>query len=121
MSTDIQRHVTNRRMSRVVVHRGVAYLAGAVAADYSGDITQQTRETLADIEATLAKVGSDKTRLLSAQIWLRDLPRDFDAMNAVWESWLPSGQAPSRATCQAAMADPAVLVEIIATAATDPL
>jgi enamine deaminase RidA (YjgF/YER057c/UK114 family) len=117
MSTPIQRHETNRRMSHVVVHNGTAYLAGAVAQDYSGDITRQTQEALADIDRLLAQVGSSKSRLLQAQIWLRDIDRDFGAMTKVWEDWLPAGSAPTRATCQAAMADPAILVEIIVTAA----
>jgi enamine deaminase RidA (YjgF/YER057c/UK114 family) len=117
MSHPIQRIDTNARMSHAVVHNGTAYLAGAVASDYTADITRQTEQALADIDATLTRLGSDRTRLLSAQIWLRDIGRDFDAMNAVWESWVPAGAAPSRATCQALMADPAILVEIIVTAA----
>lgn len=113
----IQRHGSGARMSNIVVHSGTAYLAGAVANDYGGDITQQTIETLADIEKSLAAIGSDKSRLLRAQIWLRDIGRDFDAMNAVWEKWLPPGAAPARATCEARMADPGILIEIIVTAA----
>ncbi|WP_459570774.1 RidA family protein [Cupriavidus sp. 8B] len=104
-------------MPHIVVHNGTAYLAGAVAANLDGDIADQTREALADIAASLTRVGSDKTRLLSAQSWLRHIQRDFDAMNAVWESWLPAGCAPSRATCEARMAAPGILVEIIVTAA----
>lgn len=113
----IQRHDTNARMSHIVVHNGTAYLAGAVAQDYSGDIAQQTIEALADVEKSLASIGSSKSRLLNAQIWLRDIARDFDAMNAVWENWLPAGTAPARATCEASMAAPGILVEIIVTAA----
>lgn len=117
MSSPIQRHETGARMSHAVVHNGTVYLAGAVAQDYSGDITRQTQEALADIDRLLAQVGSSKSRLLQAQIWLRDVGRDFAAMNSVWEDWLPAGAAPARATCQAVMADPAILVEIIVTAA----
>jgi enamine deaminase RidA (YjgF/YER057c/UK114 family) len=117
MPSSIQRHETGARMSHLVVHGGTAYLAGAVAQDYSGDITRQTQEALAEVDRLLALAGCSKARLLQAQIWLRDIGRDFDAMNAVWERWLPTGAAPTRATCQAAMADPAILVEIIVTAA----
>lgn len=113
----IQRFETGPRYSNVVVHNGTAYLAGAVAQDFSGDIARQTAEALADIDRTLALVGSDKSRLLSAQIWLRDIGRDYDAMNAVWEAWLAAGCAPARATCEARMAYPEMLVEIIVTAA----
>ncbi|SOE49299.1 RidA/YER057c/UK114 superfamily, group 2, YoaB-like protein [plant metagenome] len=117
MNTDIQRIDTNARMSHVVVHNGVAYLAGSVAKDYAGGLRQQAAEALADIEQTLQTVGSNKSRILSAQIWLKDLSRDFKDMNAVWEAWLPEGAAPARATCQVDMADPAILIEIIVTAA----
>lgn len=117
MRTSIQRINPNARMSHAVVHNGTAYLAGAVANDYSAGITQQTEEALADIDATLLKLGTDRSRLLSAQIWLRDIDRDFGAMNVVWESWIPAGAAPCRATCQANMADSAILIEIIVTAA----
>ncbi|UUZ77100.1 RidA family protein [Polaromonas sp. P1(28)-13] len=113
----IQRHDTSVRMSHIVVHNGTAYLAGAVAQDYSGDITQQTIEALADVENSLDRIGSSKSRLLNAQIWLRDIARDFDAMNAVWENWLPAGTAPARATGEARMAAPGILVEVIVTAA----
>ncbi len=113
----IQRIDTNARMSHIVVHAGVAYLAGAVAADLDADISVQTQQALQDIEQSLARIGSDKTRLLSAQIWLKNLERDFDAMNTVWEKWVPSGHAPSRATCEARMASPDILIEIIVTAA----
>jgi enamine deaminase RidA (YjgF/YER057c/UK114 family) len=117
MTPSIQRFDTNARMSHVVVHAGVAYLAGTIASDLTSDIETQTRQALADIEHSLSRVGSDKTRLLSAQIWMKNLTQDFPAMNAVWEAWIPAGHAPSRATCQASMAAPEILVEIIVTAA----
>lgn len=115
--SEIHRHEPAKRYSHAVVHNGTAYLAGAVAQDLTGDIEQQTRETLADIDATLAALGTDKTRLLSAQIWLRDLPADFDRMNVIWESWLPPECAPTRATCEARMADPGIRIEVIIIAA----
>jgi enamine deaminase RidA (YjgF/YER057c/UK114 family) len=114
---NIQRLEPATRYSNAVVYNGTAWLAGAAAQDLQGDIEQQTRETLADIDATLAKLGSDKSRLLSAQIWLRDIAGDFARMNAVWEAWLPSGCAPARATCEARMADPSMRIEIIVVAA----
>lgn len=115
----IQRIDTNARMSHIVVHAGIVYLAGAIANDLDADIATQTQQALHNIETALTRAGSSKTRLLSAQIWLKDLARDFSAMNAVWEAWIPPGQAPARATCQAAMAAPQILIEIIVTAALD--
>ena len=117
MKTAIQRINPNARMSQAVVHNGTAYLSGAVAKNYGADIAQQTEEALADIDTTLTKLGTDRSRLLSAQILLRDIDRDFGAMNVVCESWIPANAAPSRATWQANMADPAILIEIIVTAA----
>lgn len=113
----IQRVGTNARMSQAVIHGNTAYLAGAVADDYSGDIRQQTAEALAHISALLERIGTDASRLLTAQIWLRDIGTDFDAMNEVWEAWLPAGAAPTRASCEARMAAPGILVEIVITAA----
>lgn len=116
MSHAITRHHTNTRMSRIVVHAGTAYLAGVVAAERSGDIKAQTAEVLGRIDELLASVGSDKTRLLSAQIWLKDITSDFQGMNEVWDAWVAQGAAPTRATCQALLATPDILVEIIVTA-----
>jgi enamine deaminase RidA (YjgF/YER057c/UK114 family) len=115
--TSIARIGTNARMSHIVIHNGTVHLAGAVAADYGLDIAGQTTQALADVEASLTRAGSDKSHLLSVQIWLRDIERDFAAMNQVWEAWLPAGAAPARATCQAQMADPQILIEVLATAA----
>ena len=84
------------------------------AKDLSKDVTGQTKEVLDQIDALLETHGTDKTRLLSAQIWLKDI-RDRDAMNAVWSAWLPEGGAPARACVQANMADPRHLVEIMVT------
>ena len=112
----IQRFDTGPRMSEMTVHNGVAYLAGQVAEDDSLDISGQTREVLAQIDALLARAGSDKSKLLRAQIFLVDLA-DFPAMNAVWEQWVAPGHTPARATVQAALANPKWKVEIVATAA----
>lgn len=112
----IQRFDTGPRMSEMTVHNGVAYLAGQVAEDDSLDISGQTREVLAQIDALLARAGSDKSKLLRAQIFLADLA-DFAAMNAVWEQWVLPGHTPARATVQAALANPKWKVEIVVTAA----
>lgn len=112
----IQRFDTGPRMSEMTVHNGVAYLAGQVAEDDSLDISGQTREVLAQIDALLARAGSDKSKLLRAQIFLVDLA-DFAAMNAVWEQWVVPGHTPARATVQAALANPNWKIEIVVTAA----
>lgn len=112
----IQRFDTGPRMSEMTVHDGVAYLAGQVAEDDSLDISGQTREVLEQIDALLARAGSDRSMLLRAQIFLVDLA-DFAAMNAVWEQWVVPGHTPARATVQAALANPKWKVEIVVTAA----
>ena len=113
----IQRQHTNERMSQIVVHNGTVYLAGQVGEDMSAGVEQQTRETLAAIEHLLEEAGTDKTRILSVTIYLKDIARDFAALNEVWTQWLPTGQAPSRTTVQAELARPSVLVEITVVAA----
>ncbi|WP_354684277.1 RidA family protein [Cupriavidus necator] len=115
--SNIQRFESSKRLSRLVVHNGVVYVAGVTASDNSGDIGAQTRDVLAKIESYLASVGSDKTKLLSAQIWLKDIDKDFAGMNAAWETWIPEDAVPTRATCEAKLARPELLVEIIVTAA----
>lgn len=117
MTTDIQRFQSTRRLSRIVVHNGTVHVAGVTASNTEGDIGAQTADVLAKIDGYLASVGSDRSRLLSAQIWLKDIERDFAGMNAVWESWIPEDAVPTRATCEAKLASPALLVEIIVTAA----
>jgi enamine deaminase RidA (YjgF/YER057c/UK114 family) len=103
-------------MSEASVHNGIVYLAGQVADDASADAAGQTRQVLAAIDALLAQAGSDKTRILRAQIFLADIA-DFAAMNSAWDEWVPAGNAPSRATVEAKLADPAWKVEIVVTAA----
>ena len=112
----IQRHNVGKRLSEIVVHNGVAYLAGEVPDDTSKDITGQTEEVLAKIERLLKQVGSDKTKLLSAQIFLPDMG-DFAGMNVAWEKWVVAGQTPARATIEAKLANPAYKVEIMCIAA----
>ena len=102
-------------LSKAVEYHGFVYLAGTTASDLSQDARGQTVDVLAQIDALLEKHGTDSTRLLQAQIWLKDI-RDRDAMNEVWKAWLPAGMAPVRACVQANMADPRHLVEIMVTA-----
>lgn len=103
------------RMSEAVIHGDTIYLAGQVGTP-GADVGEQTREALAEIEALLARAGSDKQHLLSATIWLADMA-DFEAMNAVWDNWIAGFPAPARATGEARLADPGYKVEIIMIAA----
>ena len=112
----IQRHNVAKRLSEIVVHNGTVYLAGEVPDDTSKDIADQTAQVLAKIERALKQVGSDKTKILSAQIFLPDMA-DFAGMNVAWEKWVVAGHTPARATIEAALADPAYKVEIMCIAA----
>ncbi len=114
----IQRHNVGKRLSEIVVHNGVAYLAGEVPDDTSKDITGQTEEVLSKIEKLHKQAGSDKTRMLSAQIFLPDM-KDFAGMNVAWEKWVVPGHTPARATIEAKLANPAYKVEIMCIAAVD--
>ena len=113
---NIQRFEVGTRLSEMALHNGVCYLAGQVAGDASQDIRGQTSQVLASIDALLARVGSNKSRILMCQIFLADLA-DFAGMNEVWEAWLPAGQAPPRATVLAQLARPQWKVEMVVTAA----
>jgi enamine deaminase RidA (YjgF/YER057c/UK114 family) len=112
----IQRHNVGKRLSEIVVHNNTVYLAGEVPDDTSADITTQTRQVLAKIDRLLAQVGSDKTRLVSAQIFIADMA-DFAGMNTAWEAWVAPGQTPARATIEAKLANPGYKVEIMCVAA----
>ena len=112
----VQRFDVGPRLSEMAVHNGVCYLAGQVAADGSADITGQTQQVLAAIDALLARAGTSKRNLLRVEIFIADLA-DFPAMNAVWEAWLPEGCAPPRATVKAQLARPEWKVEMVVTAA----
>jgi enamine deaminase RidA (YjgF/YER057c/UK114 family) len=109
----IERRHVEKRLAEMVIHREAhtVYLAGQVADDPTADITGQTEQVLASVDRLLQQAGSDKSKLLSATIYLPDMA-DFGAMNAVWERWLAPGQPPARATVQAALAGPAYRVEI---------
>ena len=112
----IQRFDVGPRMSELAVHNGVAYLAGQVAEDATQGVIGQTRQVLAEIDALLAKAGTDKTRILRAQIFLADII-DFAGMNKAWDAWVAPGHTPPRATVQAVLARPEWKVEIVVTAA----
>jgi enamine deaminase RidA (YjgF/YER057c/UK114 family) len=104
------------RLSEAAVHNGTIYLAGQVAADPTQDVAGQTRQVLASIDRLLAAAGSDKTRILMAQIFLADMA-DFDAMNAAWDAWVPRDNLPARATVEARLARPGWKIEVVVTAA----
>lgn len=114
----IERRHTGKRLSELVIHRasGLVYLAGQVASDPKADITGQTQQVLAQIDALLAEAGTDKTKILSATIYLPDMT-DFPALNAVWEVWVVAGHTPARATVQASLASSDYKVEIQVVAA----
>jgi enamine deaminase RidA (YjgF/YER057c/UK114 family) len=102
-------------LAKAVEYHNFVYTAGVVPQDPSGDVTAQTLDVLAQIDALLETHGTDKTRLLQAQIWLKHMT-DRAAMNAVWAAWLPEGLAPARACVEAVLADERWLVEIMITA-----
>lgn len=104
----------NAILSKAVEFHGFVFLQGCTATDLDKDITGQTREVLDTIDDLLERHGTDKTRLLQAHIWLKDI-RDRDAMNEVWSAWLPNNAAPARACVQATLADPRYLVEVMLT------
>ncbi|RIY01452.1 RidA family protein [Aureimonas flava] len=111
----IRRIEPGRRMSAAVVHGNTVYLAGQVG-NPGEDVTQQTQTVLAEIDRLLADAGTDKSKILSATIWLADMA-DFAAMNAVWDAWVDPANPPARATGESALATPDYRVEIIVVAA----
>jgi len=115
--SDIQRLDTNKRLSRVVIHNGVVHVAGVTSSDLTEDIGVQTRDVLNKIDGYLASAGTDKSRLLTVQIWLKNIDRDFEGMNAVWGEWADMANMPTRATGEVKLARADLLVEIIVSAA----
>lgn len=107
----IQRINPGKRMSEAVIHNGTVYVAGQVADDPKADAAGQTKQILDAIDRILAQAGSDKTKILQAQIFLAKIG-DFAAMNSMWDAWVPQGHTPARATIEAALASPEYLVEI---------
>jgi enamine deaminase RidA (YjgF/YER057c/UK114 family) len=113
----IERKEIGARMSQIVIHGDTVYLAGIVAhANKGKSVTEQTREILATIDNYLAQAGSDKAKLLSANIWITDMGK-FAELNAVWDAWVTPGQTPARACVEAKLASPDYHVEIMVRAA----
>jgi enamine deaminase RidA (YjgF/YER057c/UK114 family) len=113
----IERHDIGPRMSKAVVHGNTVYLAGIVADNPKGkSVTEQTKDILKQIDGFLAKAGSDKTKLLSANIWITDMA-NFGEMNAAWDAWVAPGNTPARATVEVKLASADYKVEIMVVAA----
>jgi enamine deaminase RidA (YjgF/YER057c/UK114 family) len=112
----IKRILPGDRMSRVVVHNGTAYFSGLVPDDLAADFEAQMKDVLNKIDSLLAELGSNKTKILSAVIYLPDIG-NFGRMNALWDSWVVPGQAPARATVGAKLAKDEYLIEIMIVAA----
>ena len=113
----IERHDIGPRMSKAVVHGNTVYLAGIVADNPKGkSVTEQAKDIVGQIDRLLAKAGSDKTKLLSANIWITDMA-NFAEMNAVWDAWVVPGHTPARATVEAKLAAPDYKLEIMVVAA----
>ena len=111
----IQRHITNQRLSEAVVANGFIFLAAQVPTIDTPDAEAQTVDVLKQIDALLAELGSDKSKILEATIYLTDLA-NYDALNRAWDAWVPAGHAPARACVKADIANPNWLVEIKLTA-----
>jgi enamine deaminase RidA (YjgF/YER057c/UK114 family) len=113
----VERIETNKRLSEAVVHGDTVYLCGQVANDVKGDIKQQTREVLENIDKMLARAGTDKSKLLTATVYLKSMG-DYKPMNEIWDAWTAPGAAPAR-TCLGGVAlfSPDALVEITVSAA----
>jgi enamine deaminase RidA (YjgF/YER057c/UK114 family) len=112
----IQRHDPTSILSNAVVHGDTVYLAGVVASDLKKDVKGQTKEILDEIDRLLAKCGSNKSKILSATIWVTDI-RNRAPMNEVWTAWVDTENLPARACVEAKLADPSALVEIMVVAA----
>jgi enamine deaminase RidA (YjgF/YER057c/UK114 family) len=110
------RHHVGKRLSETAVHNGTVYLAGQIAEDTDQDIVGQTREVLGHIDRLLGEVNSDKSLLLSVQIYISDMVH-FAGMNAAWDEWVAQGNTPPRATVEAKLANPKCLVEVVVVAA----
>jgi enamine deaminase RidA (YjgF/YER057c/UK114 family) len=113
---DIKRLDQNARRSRALVHNGLVYLSGQVPDERNGNVQDQARQVLKKIDDLLAEAGTNKARLLSAQVWLKTMD-DFAAFNAVWDAWVTPGETPTRCCGKVELNDPKCLVEITAVAA----
>jgi enamine deaminase RidA (YjgF/YER057c/UK114 family) len=114
----IRRIDVGPRMSQAVMHGNTVYLAGQVAANPTPSVAEQAKQILAQIDRLLKEAGTDKTKILSATIWLADI-RTFAEMNGVWDPWVSQSNTPARATVEAKLAGPQYLIEIAVTAALD--
>ena len=112
----IDRFHVGARLSEMAIHHGTVYLAGQIAADPSQDMEGQARQVLDAIDKLLMEAGTDKTKILMANIFITDM-RLFADLNKVWDAWVAAGQTPPRATVEAKLATPKHLVEIVVTAA----
>jgi enamine deaminase RidA (YjgF/YER057c/UK114 family) len=112
----IERIEVGPRMSQAVVHNGTVYMAGVVAGDATADVLGQTEQILATIDRVLTLAGSDKSKILKANIWLSNIA-DFGLMNEAWDAWVPAGHTPARATVESRLASSNLLVEIMVEAA----
>ena len=113
---EITRLHVGKRLSDVAIHNGTVYLAGQIPDDTGADIVGQTRQVLDHVDRLLMEAGSDKSCILMCQIFLSDM-QYFPGMNEVWDDWVASGHTPPRATVEVKLANPAILVEIVVTAA----
>ena len=118
--TGIARIAPEPRLSGAVVHNMTVYLAGQVPDDAAADAEAQTADVLRQIDALLAQAGTNKSHLLTMQVFLADMA-DYPAMNRAWDAWLDTRNKPARLTIQARLADPAWRVEITGIAALPPL
>ena len=114
--SEIQRFNVEKRLSDMAIHNGVAYLAGQIPDDRSLDIEGQTAQVLATIDRLLEMAGTDKSRILMAQVFVANIA-EFGGMNKAWDAWVADGNAPPRATIEARLAHPDIKVEIVVTAA----
>lgn len=114
--SDIKRFNVEKRLSDMAVYNGVAWLAGQVPDDPTLDMEGQTRQVLATIDRLLAEAGTDKSRILMAQIFVANMT-EYAAMNKAWDAWVADGNAPPRATIEARLANANYKVEIVVTAA----
>ncbi len=113
----LKRIDAGKRMSMAVIHNGMAYLAGFVSEEAKGkSVLEQTKDILAQIDATLKKAGTSKANIVKANIWLTDIGT-FSQMNEAWDGWVTPGAAPARATVESKLAAPGYEVEIMVEAA----
>ena len=117
MNPELVRLHPGPRLSEAAIFQHTVHLAGQVADQKpDADITGQTLEVLGHVERLLLEANSSKSHILHCQIYLRNIA-DIEAMNAVWDAWIPDGHAPPRATVQAVLANPKWLIEVVVVAA----